>query len=57
LTPFFQDFDKCKAGIIKRGEMFVEQAQTCRNTVAEIGIQFIRDGAVCKHFYMNKKYL
>lgn len=40
----FNDFEKCKAQLIDRGEVFAQTSLASRNRISELGHNFIRDG-------------
>ncbi|KAJ1920197.1 translation initiation factor eIF-2B subunit alpha [Tieghemiomyces parasiticus] len=46
------DLDECRANLINRGTKFVEKAGACRESIAELGGPFIRDGStILVHSY------
>mmetsp|Transcript_27831 Transcript_27831/g.57180 ORF Transcript_27831/g.57180 Transcript_27831/m.57180 type:complete len:342 (+) Transcript_27831:61-1086(+) len=44
-VDFAGNFEDCKAMLLKRGERFAEMSARSRETIAELGHPFIRDGA------------
>jgi translation initiation factor eIF-2B subunit alpha len=48
----FSDFESCKHHIMKRGEIFVRKAWETRKKISEVGLPFIKDGAV-SHFFFS----
>lgn len=51
----FNDFEKCKAQLIDRGEVFAQTSLASRNRISELGHNFIRDGMVRRHCHFFKK--
>ena len=45
LVRWFQEFDKCKEEILRRGEERIRSALNSRSQIADIGHSFIRDDA------------
>ncbi|KAK9720267.1 translation initiation factor eIF-2B subunit alpha [Basidiobolus ranarum] len=39
------DFEACREHLIERGKVFLEKASDCRNNIAALGSQFVRDDA------------
>ncbi|KAJ8603156.1 hypothetical protein CTAYLR_004587 [Chrysophaeum taylorii] len=42
----FEDFERCKAELLKRGETFLGRSRDSRERIAALGHAFVRDGSV-----------